>query len=218
MLVYITACIYIPSLAVSLCTRTHQVRQLVDHFNRTTGKDFNQTLEVTYSGDLRKLFLALARGARSDAPLRPGDDLALAQRLYKAGEGKIGTDEATFIEIFSSYGPGPLSQVSQQYLNQRGRNLITAVEKEFGKGMKRTLMGCLDRDAAYYGNLNGTMKGVGTNDMGLIWLLASRPRWEMKQITETYQRIMGKSLEKDIRGDTSGSFQKAMLTYIEPMP
>lgn len=201
-----------------LSPQSPQVQQLAQTYQRVTGESLSAAISKNHSGDLEKLFLALARGQRSDAPLRPPADLELAKRLYKAGEGKFGTDEKTFIDVFSSHGPLVLQQVSQQYLNQHGRTLIAAVEKEFSKGMKRALIACVDPEVAYFGMLQGTMAGIGTDDMGLIWLIASRPRWEMRRICDTYAKMHGNTLEKDIRGDTSGSYQKALLAYIEPLP
>lgn len=203
-------------LPATLSTSPPQVAQLVSHFQSATGQSLDKFIELNHSGDSQRIFRALVRGRRSDAPLSPPQALDIANRLYKAGEGRMGTDEAVFIDIFTSYSPSALAQVGQQYLNQRGRTLVAAIEKEFSKTTKRALMACLDPEMAYYGNLHATMKGIGTDDTGLVWLIASRPRWDMARICQKYMQVRGKALESDIRGDTSGAYQRALLAYIQP--
>ena len=47
-----------------------------------------------------------------------------AQALYKAGEGKIGTDESTFLRIFATRNYYQLRQVFREYQQVRPVNLL----------------------------------------------------------------------------------------------
>jgi len=60
--------------------------------------------------------------------------------LYNAGEGKIGTDEMTFIQILASRSLSHLKKVFEQYQTQHGRTMETVVKKEFGGDLEKALV------------------------------------------------------------------------------
>ncbi|TRY85437.1 hypothetical protein DNTS_016104 [Danionella cerebrum] len=57
-------------------------------------------------------------------------------------------------------------------------------------------------------------KGAGTEEACLIDILASRNNSEIREIVSVYKRDHGKSLEDDICGDTSGMFQRVLVSLL----
>ena len=59
--------------------------------------------------------------------------------LYHAGEGKWGTDEATFTRIFSTRSPDELALINQYYKQSTGKGLLGAIGAEFSGDEKDLL-------------------------------------------------------------------------------
>ena len=62
-----------------------------------------------------------------------------AQQLYKAGEGKIGTNEEIFIKYFTSLSKEELLLVCKEYHRQYKRIMLDAIEEEFSSNVKDLL-------------------------------------------------------------------------------
>jgi len=63
--------------------------------------------------------------------------------------------------------------------------------------------------------LNSAIAGSGTDDPKLIRLVVSRCEIDMGNIKEEYEKRYNETLEKAIKGDTSGDYRKALLALIE---
>lgn len=55
---------------------------------------------------------------------------------------------------------------------------------------------------------------LGTNDRQLIRLIVTRCEIDMTEIKAAFQQLFGESLRECIKGDTSGSYKKALYTLI----
>lgn len=62
-----------------------------------------------------------------------------AQLLYKAGEGKWGTDEEGFTKILLSSPPEHLAAINAVYGNKYASSIKDAIEKEFSGDAKDAL-------------------------------------------------------------------------------
>jgi len=58
--------------------------------------------------------------------------------------------------------------------------------------------------------LHNAMEGLGTDEVTLSSLMASRTNEQIKAIREEYQNLYGVSLEQCINGDTSGNYREAL--------
>lgn len=63
-----------------------------------------------------------------------------AADLYKAGQGKWGTDEASFIRILLTSPPHYVELLNDVYCRKYGNAIVIAIEKEFGGDAKRALL------------------------------------------------------------------------------
>eukprot|EP00004_Rigifila_ramosa_P024495 TRINITY_DN7120_c0_g1_i1.p1 TRINITY_DN7120_c0_g1~~TRINITY_DN7120_c0_g1_i1.p1 ORF type:complete len:662 (+),score=185.92 TRINITY_DN7120_c0_g1_i1:22-1986(+) len=167
------------------------------------------------TGNYETVLVTLARAARRTGnTLKAGEAEQLADQLYKAGEGRIGTNDDTFISILTSYSPQELQAVAAAYKQKRGKELSAAIKSETSGNYETALLACLDPVGYATERLYKTMKGIGTNDAELIRLIAGRTREELKMIEQRFQDKYGEPLVKWLKDDLSGNYLAAVLAYM----
>jgi len=171
------------------------------------------------SGDYQKLLLALLQGQRRNA-VQP--DMAGCQQdaaaLYQAGEGKWGTDEDTFIRIFSTRSPSELALINQYYKQSAGKGLLGAIDAEFS-GDTKSLLDTIVRanvypQGFYAKNIYDSVKGAGTNDSKLIRNVCARHAVDLPYIRQAYQNDYGSDMLTDIQSDTSGEYRQVLSSLV----
>ena len=172
------------------------------------------------SGDYQKLLLALLQGQRST---NPQPDNAGCQQdaaaLYQAGEGKWGTNEDTFIRIFSQRSPAELALINQYYKQNAGKGLLGAIDAEFS-GDTKSLLDTIVRanvypQGFYAKNIYDSIKGAGTNDSKLIRNVCARHAVDLPYIRQAYQNDYGSDMLADIQSDTSGDYRKVLTSLVQ---
>ena len=171
------------------------------------------------SGDHQKLLLALLQGQRSQAT-QP--DMAGCQQdaaaLYQAGEGKWGTDENTFIRIFSTRSPAELGLINQYYKQNANKGLLGAINSEFSgdtKDLLDTIVRANVYPHGYYAkNIYDSVKGAGTNDSKLIRNVCARHGVDLPYIKQAYQNDYGSDMLTDIQADSSGNYRKVISSLV----
>ena len=182
------------------------------------GQDLEKLLFKEFSGDVEKLFIVLLQAARDEANSFNNVD-ADVETLYKAGEGKWGTDEAEFIRIFCNRGFGHLMNVFNAYAKKYERTVRKVVQKEFSGKMETFLVAMVDFITdypTYFADLlESAMAGVGTDEAKLNRVvLRCRRMGILGPVKEAYMKKYSKSLEKRIRGETSGDYEKLLLALV----
>ncbi|XP_063087205.1 annexin A13 [Cavia porcellus] len=138
-----------------------------------------------------------------------------AKKLHKACKG-IGTDEAAIIEILSSRTSDERQQIKQKYKTKYGKNLEEVLKSELSGNFEKTALALLDRPSEYAARqLQKAMKGLGTDEAVLIEVLCTRNNKEISAIKEDYQRLFDKSLESEVKGDTSGNLKKILVSLLQ---
>ncbi|KAJ3707576.1 hypothetical protein LUZ61_011281 [Rhynchospora tenuis] len=170
------------------------------------------------SGDHQKLLLSYIGVVRYEGPeVDPAMVARDAKDLYKAGEKRIGTDENTFIHIFTGRSSAHLASVSASYKHSHKRSLTKAVKSEtsglFELGLL-TILRCAENPAKYFAKvLHKAMKGLGTNDTTLIRVVVTRAEMDMQYIKAEYHKKHHKSLVEAIHSETSGHYR----TFLESL-
>lgn len=59
------------------------------------------------------------------------------------------------------------------------------------------------------------MKGLGTDESVLIEILCTRTNKEIIAIKEAYQKLFDRSLESDVKSDTSGNLKKILVSLLQ---
>jgi len=191
----------------------HQIKQA---YNIEHHSDLEHRIRSETSGNFKKGLEKLVRGQREEPPMI--DDRIAAEdavTIYKAGEKKWGTDDETFVRIFTSRSAYHLLAVDKHYIKNRGKSVLDAIRNETSGDYKDLLLACCKpRDMYFAERLHECVAGIGTNDAVLVYILAVNDRPTLQAISRLYQTKYGHSLEHDIRGDTSGHYKDLLMELL----
>ncbi|ETK76597.1 hypothetical protein L917_16752 [Phytophthora nicotianae] len=185
------------------------------------GKDLAVTLNSELSGDFRKVVMAILQS--SQEPYNPAVHNAAkaeeeAVALYKAGQGRLGTNEEVFIGILVKAPPELLKMMDAVYVAKYNNNIAKAVDKEFSGDAKKSLnylvRSTLDPYPAIAEVFEKTMKGFGTDETGLSTALV-RYQSVLPHVKAAYKRLYHEELRDRISGETSGDYKKLLLEVFD---
>lgn len=193
-----------------------EIREITRVYKAEYGKSLEDAISSDTSGHFRRLLISLSQGNRDE---RETVDISLAkqdaQKLYAAGENKVGTDESQFNAILCARSKPHLKQVFHEYQQMCGREIEKSICREMSGNVESGMVAvvkCIKNTPAYFAErLQKAMKGAGTKDRTLIRIMVSRSEVDMLDIRQEYLRQFGKSLYTDISGDTSGDYKKLLL-------
>uniref|UniRef100_A0A673WLP6 Annexin n=1 Tax=Salmo trutta TaxID=8032 RepID=A0A673WLP6_SALTR len=134
-------------------------------------------------------------------------------RLRGAMKG-AGTDEAAVIEVLARRTIAQRQRIKEAYKQTVGKDLTDDLKGELTGNFENVVLGLLMTAPVYDAyELRNAMKGAGTEEAALIDILASRTNAEIRAITAAYIKDYEKNLEEDIDGDTSGMFQRVLVSF-----
>ncbi|KAG7983171.1 hypothetical protein I3843_04G091500 [Carya illinoinensis] len=183
---------------------------------------FKKSLEedVAYhtSGDFRKLLVPLVSSFRYD-----GDEVNMklakseAKILHeKISEKSYNHDE--LIRILTTRSKAQLNATLNHYNNEFGnaidKDLEADPDDEYKKLLRATIE-CLTYPAKYFEEvLRLAINRLGTDEWALTRVVATRAEVDMERIKEEYYRRNSIPLDRAITKDTSGDYEKMLLTLI----
>ncbi|RDL42172.1 uncharacterized protein BP5553_02151 [Venustampulla echinocandica] len=189
-------------------------------------KTYRSNLESDVRGDLsmkteRHFMMVLAANRNEEsAPVIPQQIDADVMELYKATEGKTGTDELLVCNILTQRSDAQIRAIAHTYQEKFRRDLETVIKKEFSGHMEDALLHQLRtgtdkamRDAV---SLEDAMAGMGTKDM-LLTNRVIRAHWDrnhMQQVKGAFQHRFRTSLANRIRGETSGDYEDLLVACL----
>ncbi|XP_019730144.1 annexin A4-like [Hippocampus comes] len=193
-----------------------EIREIVKIYKAEYGKTLEDAINSDTSGHFRRLLVSLCQGNRDE---RENVDISLAkqdaQKLYAAGENKVGTDESQFNAILCARSKPHLRAVFQEYQQMCGRDIEKSICREMSGNVESGMVAvvkCIKNTPAYFAErLHKAMQGAGTKDRTLVRIMVSRSEIDMMDIRQVYVKTYGKSLYTHISGDTSGDYKKLLL-------
>ncbi|KAJ1565583.1 Annexin A6, partial [Nowakowskiella sp. JEL0078] len=152
--------------------------------------------------------------ASSAPPLNEQEVHRDCEALKKAMKG-FGTDESSLINILANRTPDQGAQISVAYTNLFQKSLRDELISETS-GKFRDVLVALTYSLAEYDArcLKEAMKGTGTNEKTLIEILSGRVTSELDLIKRSYSVIFHNELEKEIKSETSGYFEKLLVAIL----
>ncbi|KAM6568061.1 hypothetical protein CsatB_016046 [Cannabis sativa] len=204
-----------------ICSRTpSQIQHFKQIYYSKFGVYLENDIENYTSGDHKMLLLAYVSTQRYEGP-EIDREMAVndAKHLYKAGEKKLGTDEKTFIHIFSQRSRSNLVAVASAYRDMYG-SLKKAIKSEtsgyFEHGLL-TILRCAENPPKYFAKvLYKAMKGFGTNDTTLIRVIVTRTEIDMQYIKAEYLKKYKKPLNDAVHSETSSHYRTFLLSLLGP--
>ncbi|KAM9735620.1 annexin A4 isoform 2-T3 [Menidia menidia] len=136
------------------------------------------------------------------------------QKLRGAMKG-VGTDETAIIEVLAHRTIAQRQRIKEAYKQAVGKDLADDLSSELTGNFESVILGLLMLPPVYDAyELRNAMKGAGTEEACLIDILASRSNDEIQAINAVYKKENGKSLEDAVVGDTSGMFQRVLVSLL----
>jgi len=142
------------------------------------------------------------------------DPEADVQKLRGAMKG-AGTDESAVSDVLAHRTIAQRQRIKEAYKQALGKDLADDLSSELSGNYRSVVLGLLMLAPVYDAyELRAAIKGAGTEEACLIDVLASRTNSEIKTMSAFYKKEHGKDLEDDVCGDTSGMFQRVLVSLL----
>jgi len=200
---------------VVLHNSDQELEAVKQFFRQKYERSMDEWIKSDTSGNFEKI-LVHACAAKRDVVVRPELIDSDAETLYKSGEGKWGTDDKKFIEIFTTRSFEHLQLVNKRYNEQRGHDLHKAVTSETSGWYKVALLSCLTLPIDYWAErCHKAIAGLGTDDKLLVRCFSENSKPFLHEVAKAYQRLYKVTLLEDVRGDTSGNYREILETLLD---
>jgi len=173
-------------------------------------------LIVSTHFSFKKCIEILLKGKRDEGPIADeGEAQKVAETLYKAGEGKLGTDDDTFINVIVNHSPAFLARVSHYYAATHGHSLDAGIKKETSGDYEHLLIGCTKTRHEYFADrFHESLHWIGRDDKFIEYAFATLGKQELPIVAGIFKDRHGKDLSALIKHDTGGHYEELLLLLI----
>ncbi|KFP71990.1 Annexin A11, partial [Acanthisitta chloris] len=155
----------------------------------------------------------VTQGTITDAP--GFDPLRDAEVLRKAMKG-FGTDEQAIIDCLGSRSNKQRQQIILSFKTAYGKDLIKDLKSELSGNFEKTILALMKTPVMFDAyEIKEAVKGIGTDENCLIEILASRSNEHIQELNRVYKAEFKKTLEDAIKSDTSGHFQRLLISLAQ---
>jgi len=203
-----------------LCSKDGQeIKELAAAYNKRFNRNMLEDVQGEQGGDLGRLFTSLASGNRdSSNNVDKQAANADAKDLYKAGEGKLGTDEVEFVRILCSRNFAQLREVFNEYFKVARKDIEASIKGEMSGKLEKAFLAIVksirNKPAYFAERIYLAMKGLGTDDRCLIRNLVARSERDLQAIKREYNRMYSKELVAAVKDDVSGDYERLLVAII----
>jgi hypothetical protein len=181
-------------------------------------KIIHAIIDDVSSGNFAKVVDTVLKGKRDTRDHIPDEEAKTqAERLFKAGEGKLGTDEKVFNEIITTYSPHALKQISHHYEQKHKHGIEKAIKSETSGCYEDLLVALLKTKYEYFADrLYDAIAGLGTDDTYLIYAFGVLSKDDLHKVAHIFNERHPKrgGLANAVKGDTSGDYQDLLLKIL----
>jgi len=138
-----------------------------------------------------------------------------AKSFNKAMKG-MGTDESRIIKEVLAHANGQRQLIKKQYKTMYGHTLEEDLKSEINGNFLKGVLSLLEPTDEYEAHcVKRAIKGIGTDEQILIQTLCPKEAHEIEILKAAYQRLYGKSLDKDIADEQSGPLGRIFRSVVQ---
>ena len=197
-----------------LCFRDFdRLNKIKQKFKEKYGKDLVPEIKSETSGVYQKVAMNILEKERSKNTSPDLDTCKkIAEEIYKAGEGKLGTNDDVFIKYFCSLSGEELALVGKEYHKNYKKNLVEIVDSEFSGDEKDLLIailyGLISPSEFFARVIYKCVEGAGTSDDRMIRAVVTRAEEDMKIIKKYFKQLFNKDMIETVKKDLSGNYSR----------
>eukprot|EP00928_Gymnodinium_smaydae_P048584 TRINITY_DN3249_c0_g1_i1.p1 TRINITY_DN3249_c0_g1~~TRINITY_DN3249_c0_g1_i1.p1 ORF type:complete len:949 (-),score=153.37 TRINITY_DN3249_c0_g1_i1:493-3285(-) len=198
-----------------VCTRSNRELELAKAvFQEREGKSVDEWVEGDTSGFYTTFLLRCLKADRAEGYCSQELAERQVEQLHAAGLGGGDVAEAPFLQILPTASEQQIAMMREVYKAKYGIEMVEAITKMGGE-MERALKARVQDRFTYYANvLNNAWSGLGTDEKATARVAGRNTKADVRRIGTRYEELFGGSFRECIKGETSGNFQKALMTYI----
>jgi len=137
-----------------------------------------------------------------------------AEDLQKSMKG-LGTDEDVIVKILATHDNAQRQEIAETYKTLYGADLIDDLKSELGSSMEDLTVAVMQPPRLFDAKeLRAAMKGAGTDEAALIEILCTKTNEQLDEIKAAYTEEFERDLEEDIQSETSGNFERLLVSQI----
>ena len=203
-----------------ICFRSQRRLKLIKaKYQEKYGTDLIEDIKNKTSGDYQKIILNLLEDIRNKNKEPDLENCSkIADELYTAGEGKIGTDEDVFTNYFTTLSKEEPPEVCKSYHRKHAKTMLDVLHNEFSGKEKRLLdnvLYSLFAPSEYFAREIKDALGVLTTDHEkLIRCIITRYSIDMKRVKKYFKRIYQTELLDEVKNNVKGSYGRILETLI----
>ncbi|XP_061167857.1 annexin A4-like [Saccostrea echinata] len=138
-----------------------------------------------------------------------------SNRLHKAIRG-LGTDEKVIIDVLAGHINYERQEIKKMYKTMFGQDLVEDLKSDLSGNFEKLCLYLLMPSRMFDAwCLYQAIEGLGTDEERLIEILCTKTNGEIQDIKEEYLTFFKRSLEDDVRKDTSGHFQHILISLLQ---
>jgi hypothetical protein len=194
----------------------YEIQAAAAAYRRKYGKSLESAIKSETSGNYEKILVTLLNTPRPPPnAVDPARAMTDAETFYRAGEGRLGTDERTYMTIVAQNSREQLLLIDQNYRRTHPKGMEHAIKSETSGRFRDTMLACITPPDLYFATrVKEAVDGAGTNDLTLITAFVANERAQLQMIARAYQARYGKPMSKRVADDVSGDYKRILMALL----